>query len=439
MLRLAPVLALLGALALHGAEISVGPGRGLTRIEDALPLAKPGDTVVVHARADGQPYAATALRLLLPDLTLRGMPDSSGRRPVLDGTGVAFGGAGRPRAIVEIGPEAAGAGVSGFLLTGASGDEVAAIRVDGADRVTISDCEITACTIGILSSGDVAQARDLLLERCEIHANATDNVVLGGGGGRVVGCAIHHARAGRNLVSRAHRTVVEASALHDAAAAEIDLLDAAGVTDRPGGLMLVLGCTLAKRADCPGERAVIRCGQDRGGDRIGTLYLAHTTVLTPYSAAVIRLSAPGAKAAIANSIVADPTGGGPGRRLVERDGAAVEPAWAGGLWLAYGYEAPRQGTAVTIGAFRDVPPFVDHANGDLRLSPDAGPPFVDSALPLAQLPLPVGALAADHPLRQRPPRLLAFRAGLPAAERAVRGAGLDLGAHEAEAAAGPAP
>jgi len=422
------------ALGLPAAEISVGPGRGLTRIEDAIPLAKPGDTVVVHARADGQPYPRTALRLLLPQLTLRGVPDSSGQRPVLDGAGVPFASGDLPRAIVEIGPEAEGASVRGFRLTGArASDQTAAgVRVDGADRVIIEDCEITACDVGVLSVGAADTARDLLISDCEIHRNASDNVVLGGGGGRIVGCAIHHAIAGRNLVSRAHRTVIEASWLHNAAAAEIDLLDDAGVSDRAGGLMLVLGCVLAKRADCPGERAVIRCGQDRGGDRVGTLFLAHTTVITTYQAPVVELSAPGAKASFANCIVADPSGGGPGRMLLaRRGGEPAEPAWAGGLWLAHGYAAPRRASGVTIGAFREVPPFVDLGAGDLRLAAGTGMPYVDAALPLAQLPLPVSALPPEHSLRRHPPYLLGFRAGR-AEVRAVIGEGLDLGAFEAQ-------
>ena len=417
------------AWGLPAAEISVGPGRGLTRIEDALPLAKAGDTIVVHARADGQPYARIALRLDLPGLTLRGIPDSSGMRPVLDGAGAPVAAGDHPRAIVVIGPDAEGAGVAGFRLVNGP---AAGIHIAGADRVTIDGCEITACAVGVVSAGTADTARDVVISDCDIHHNATDNVVLGGGGGRLIGCEIHHALAGRNLVSRAHRTVLEASWLHHAAAAEIDLLDDAGVTDRAGGLMLVLGCVLAKRPDCPGERAVIRCGQDRGGDRVGTLYLAHTTVLTPYAAPVVELSAPGAKAAFANCIIADPSGGGAGRMLVaKRGGEAVEASWAGGLWLAHGYQAPRGAAEITTGAFGELPPFVDLAAGDLRLLATAGAPFVDRALPLAQLPLPVGALSSDHPLRQRPPHLLGFRPGRRVAVRAVVGSALDLGAYEA--------
>lgn len=426
-----PLILLVAGTALTAADISVGPGRGLTRIEDALPLAKPGDTVVIHARADGQPYPRVALRLLLPGLTLRGMPDSSGRRPVLDGSGAVSGGGGSAGAIVEIGPEAEGATVVGLHLTGASGGNVG-IRIDRADRVTIAGCEISACDIGLLSVGTADSARELLVDGCHIHHNATDNVVLGGGGGRVLGCAIHDARDGSDLVSRAHRTVLEASWLHGAAGAEVDLLDEAGVTDRPGGVMLVLGCAFAKRADCPGPRAVIRCGQDRGGDRVGTLYLAHSTVLTPHPAAVIELSAPGAKAALANTIVADPHGGGPGRLLVSRDGQPAEPAWAGGLWLAHGYAAPSGASGITMGAPGELPPFLDAAAADLRLAPTAKAPFIDAALPLAQVPLPVSALGTDHPLRQRPPRLLRFTAAGPAEREAV-GSGFDLGAYEAGA------
>jgi len=56
--------------------------------------------------------------------------------------------------------------------------------------------------------------------------------------------------------------------------------------------------------------------------------------------------------------------------------------------------------------------------------------FIDSALPLTQLPLPVGALNADHPLRKRPPTMLEFRPGKGATTRAQNGEALDLGAFE---------
>jgi hypothetical protein len=435
MRRPLPALAiLLGLLAGPGmmpaAEISVGPGRGLTRIEDAIPLAEAGDTVVVHPRGDGRPYPRAALRLAL-GIALRGVRDDAGRRPVLDGADVAFGVGDLPRAIVEIGPEAEGASVTGFRLTGARGRNgpAAGVRVDRADRVVIEDCEIDGCDVGVLSEGSANEGRDLLLSASAIHHQAGDNVVVGGGGARLLGCEIHHAEAGRNLVSRAHRTLVEACWLHDAGGLEVALLDAPGITDRTGGLMLVLGSVLSKRPDCRGDRAVLRCGQDQGGDRVGTLHLVHCTVVSPYDAAVVEIRAPGAKAAFANCIIADPSGGGPGRALVRgADGSPIEPAWAGGLWLAHGYPAPR-GAGIAVAALGERPPFRDAAAGDVRLVDGAGAPFTDSALPLAQLPIPVGALDPAHPLRQRPPTLLAFAPGGAVPRTATEGM-FALGAYE---------
>lgn len=427
---------LLLAAVLAAADVVVGPGHGLLRIEDALAVARSGDTVVIHHRADGQPYRTAGLHLSAPGIALRGVPDLDGRPPAIDG-GALRGAA----AIITVAPTAEGTVIRSLRLTGArAGGGAAAILVDGADRVAIESCEIADCDTGVRSRGGVDTARDLVLRDCRISGIGVAGggghhaVEAAGGGVRIVGCRIAGAVDGSAVLSRAFRTLVEASVLAGSGDVELALLDAPG-TERAGGLALVLGCVLAKRADCPGDRGLVRIAAGKGGDRALTAWFVHCTLETPFAAPAVTLAAPSAKAAFANCIVADPGGGGAGRRLLDRGGRAEPPAWAAGLWLAYGYaDAPR---GSTVGAFGALPPFV--AGEDRRLAPDAAAPFRDGGVALETVPLPAAVLDAGHPLRRKPPVLLQPHGAIGASERTVAGGGPDLGAYETPEGPGPTP
>lgn len=443
-MRIWPALLLL-APCLGAAEISVGPGKGFTRIEDAVTQAEPGDTVVIHARGDGSPYARTAVHIRKPRISLRGMVDGDGNPPVLDGSGGAYAGTGGgPRAIIEFGPDAEGGSVTGLRLTRAhnASHNAAGVRINGANGVTVSECVIDACDMGVVSDGaapgEPPAMRRLTVRDCTVRGNGdagepgqSHNLYLNGSDARVVGCLIEGATTGSNLKSRLGTLLVEACVIRHAANLELDLVDAAGVTDQPGGFALVLGCLILKDPACAGNKAVIHWGQDGGADRLGNLYLVHCTVITPFPSPVVELSAPGAQVCLANDLICGPTGAKGAHTLVARRGPGLgEPLSAAGVWLSGNYAPGPKGTAIALGVAGEAPPLSDPVNGDWRPAATAGAPVIDGAIPLAQLPLPISALAIEHPLRQRPPVLQTF-GGRGAVTRAASGAGMDLGAFEA--------
>ncbi len=422
MVRCLPVLLL--ALTGHAADVVIGAGRGFLRVEDGLTALKPGDTLVIYPRADGEPYSVAPVQIDLPNITIRGEVAGDGKRVLLAGQ------RGRPstepQALITFGPDAHGGSVRDLILHG--NPTSIGITVAGADRITISACELSGHAIGIASRGDNAQVRGLLLRDCHVHGNGT-NVDLGGAEARLIGCCLEDSVDGPNLRSRSHRLLVEGGTIRRAARDEVDMLDAAGTTDRAGGYALFVGCILAKDPDRGADRGLLRIGQDQGGDRDTTVWLVHCTLVHPFLSPVIELTAPRARVALLNSMLIDPTGGGGGRRLIARRGHGPSaPDFLDGCWLAHGYAAPAGARQVTVGAFREQPPVRD-AQQDWRWMDVVPPPFHDGGLDLASAPLPVAVLAADHPLRQRPPQLSEPLQGVGSQLRPVDGPP-DLGAFE---------
>ncbi len=428
------VLLIAGAAG-DAAEYAVGPGRGMTRVEDALALATAGDTIVVHPRPDG-PYRKVALRIDRPDIAIRGVRGADGARPVFDGEGVDFAGGAdgdRAQAIVQIGREGSGASITGIRLVNArnrAGD-AAGVRSQGADRLRIVDCEITACDVGVRSDGGFADGREQLIDGCLIHANGGPrgggNVILAGHDARVLGCELRLPAGGANLRARTHGLWVEASYVHDGGGRELDLVDAAGVTDQPTGHAVVLGSLIVSSA---GTEPVIRFGSDDGRDRSGTLWLVHATVVARGTGPAVRLDAPSARAAIANALVL----GDGARPLVARaDGTIPDLAWSGGSWASAGWRvAARDARGVQIGG--EAPLFITEAPFHPAAASVA--PIRDGGVDLSQVPLPVAALPPEHPLRHKPPQLLQWTAD-GATARPRLGEAYDTGAFEAPHRAAP--
>lgn len=434
--RLSILPLLLLATVGQAADVVIGAGRGFLRIEDGLSALKAGDTLLIYPRSDGKPYEQVAIRITEPDITVRSAP---GTTVALDGTGKLYTGTGAvPRAIIEFAPDAHGGRVENLQLTNARNREgnAAGVRIDAADNVTIVNCVISGNDMGIMSNGSHDRMRGLVIRDCHIHGNgapdgrgSSHNCDLGGADARLIGCRIEGSVDGHNLKSRTRSLLVEGCIIRHSANRECDVVDAEGVTDRPGGIVLFVGCVIVKDPECAGDRGVIHVGQDAGGDRAGTCWLVHCTIIHPFANAVVELSAPGADVALLNTVVADPTGGGHGRALVQRIGTgSPTPTFLGGCWLPYGHDVPPTAKEVTVGAFNAHPPLRDPA-GDWRLAPTAEAPFRGGGLDLAAAPLPVATLDADHPLRQRPPVLPEPQLGGGSRERQTK-APTDLGAFE---------
>lgn len=294
---------LLSGLAAAAAQIEVGPGRAHERIEAAVAAAAPGDTILVHPRAGGTPYERVALMVRTPGLTIRAVRTSGDHVP-LDGRGFDYSGRGpTPRAIVQFDRSAHGGTLEGFALSGAHNESHngAGVRINQANNVTIRDCVIRANDMGIMSSGDglVTCATNQRIERCLIHSNGdrTDpgynhNLYLGGGDVTLWRTEVHSSLTGHNVKSRAHRIEIRECSLHDSANREVDLVDA-DETGVAGSDALLVGNHIFKATNCPGNRAVIHCGQDGGKPRNGMLVMVSNTVVTLYQAPVIQVSASG--------------------------------------------------------------------------------------------------------------------------------------------------
>ncbi|MCX7866017.1 MAG: right-handed parallel beta-helix repeat-containing protein [Limisphaera sp.] len=421
--------------ALEGAELHVGPGHAWADPAAALAEARAGDVIVVHPQPGNAPYPRVALRVRQPDIVLRAASQAAGPIP-LSGEGADLSGRGvHPRAIVQFDPDADGARLEGFELYGATNEtgNAAGVRITGARNVVVRNCVIRDNDMGVMSdgAGRSGGAGGLVLEGCRVYRNGSPahggyshNLYLGGESVTLQGCVIHSSRVGHNLKSRAHQTRVLGCYLYGAAERELDLVDAAGWTTRPGSHAWVVGCVIVKADPTRGNRAVVHFGQDGRHDHTGTLWLVHNTIVTPHVAPVVELSAPGTSAWLEGNVVWDGGRRRPGQRLVEvRSGAEAERVRGRCNWLAAGYrgDPPPRLEQTQWGAPNQELPWTDPARGDYHLQVPVTGITDGGAEPAA--------------LRQRVPGLVLYEFTPPAGWRIRPELGpLDLGAFEGPSA-----
>jgi hypothetical protein len=318
------VVVLLMVATASAATLEVGPGKRFARIEDANAQAQPGDVILVYPLADGQPYRQTAVFVRQPRLTFRAVPEEGSSGVKIDGSGFDYSGRGStPRAIFQFNPGTDHCVLEGFELTGASNGSHngAGVRINQANHVTIRHCSIHGNDMGIMSNGDGSLDRgvDQWIEFCRIHHNGSTadpgynhNLYLGGTSVTMRFCEVHSSLTGHNYKSRAHFNRIEYCYLYDSANREFDLVDGADTT-RSGSHAVLVGNLIVKDPNCRGNRAVIHFGQDGGREHDGTLYLRFNTVVTPFLAPVIELSAAKARAELIGNIIWD------GGRLNHKD------------------------------------------------------------------------------------------------------------------------
>lgn len=319
--------------------LHVGPDRKFASPAEALAAAKPGDTILIHPRADGKPWEGVALRVTIPKLTISCLP--SVHPVVLSGAGFDYSGQGAvPRAIIQFDPEASGGVVENLELKDARNQthNAAGVRINQASRVTVRGCRISGNDMGIMSNGLLKDktAADQLIEGCVITANGSDkepgynhNLYLGGTSVTVRGCEISNSTTGHNVKSRAHITLIEYNHIHDAANLEIDLVDEKGNTDAPQSDAIILGNFIDKAKDCKGNRGVIHFGKDGKADRTGCAFIALNTIRTPFVSPVVSLNAPGASLRFDDNVVLD-RGDKQRGVLVQLEGPTVESTAGGG-------------------------------------------------------------------------------------------------------------
>ena len=433
-----PILLILSSIALVlcietiaiAATLEVGPGKRFDRIEKAIVVAKPGDTIEVYPLPGGQPYGRVAVSVNTARLTIRAADTEAGRRVTLSGRGFEYSGRGRtPRAIFQFNRGADYCVLEGFELTGASNntDNGAGVRINQANHVTIRHCEIHHNDMGIMSNGNVSARTGInqLIEHCEIYSNGDDrlpgfnhNLYLGGTSATLRFSEVHHATTGHNVKSVAHFNRIEYSYVHHSSNREFDLVGASDGAP-PGAHAILLGNIIAKAPKTQGNRSVIHFGQQggRGTGHGGRLYLVHNTIVTPFTSPVIDLSAAEARAVLLGNIFDD---GGRTRNNQmlgrgQRGGASTSNISGIGNWLAPGFANRLERTNLeatdNIVARQSRNLFVDPNKHDYHLREKwAG--IVRAGRPMNALNLPPAAgdgkedpplhWQYDHPLGKQP-------------------------------------
>jgi hypothetical protein len=426
---------LAGSYSTNATVRDVGPGKTYARIESAYQAASAGDSILVYPKATGASYDSVAVYLTKRKLVFLGIA-AAGGRVLMHGDGYDYSGAGSvPRAMFQFNPGADSCVVENFEISGCHNTSYngAAFRINQVNDITIRNCHIHDNDMGIMSNGTVSanSAANQLIENCIVHDNGNQadpgynhNFYVGGTSVIIRGCNVYAATTGHDIKSRAHITIVEGCYVHDCQNREFDLVDDNGVTTVPGSHALISGCVIVKATNTSGNKTTIHFGQDGGFDHNGTLYVVHSTIISPYISPIVDLSASGAGVSFTNSLVLDPSGIASGQVLVStRGGALISNAAGHYMWISSGFTAPSGGTFdhVTTGAAGSVPAFVNAASGDYGLQ--------DSAIGIVDAGLDYASASASLPQQIGGRQLVAFAVPLGFFSRTFTGKP-DLGAYE---------
>jgi len=321
------------------AELNVGPNQHFERIEDALVQALPGDIIAVYPQPRHQVYEKVAVVVDKPRITIRSAAPA-GLRVSLSGSNFNFLGQGSlSRAVVQFNKNADGCVLEGFEIFGAhnKSHNGAGVRINQANNITVSGCEIHDNDMGLISNGDgtLESAMNQRIEHCVIHHNGdrsdpgySHNVYLGGASVTLTNCEIYSSLAGHNIKSRAHKIEVRDCYIHDSANRELDLVDAPE-TAFPDSDAVVAGNKIIKATDCPGNREVINFGQDGGNTRNGTLRLDNNVIRTPFISPVIHLSALRARVMLCQNTIENSGSQKSRQQLIEAGSSAALDAVQG--------------------------------------------------------------------------------------------------------------
>jgi hypothetical protein len=391
------------------AAYQVGPARAHKSVA-SLPLLRPGDLVEIDPGTYNEVKRWTAAGTATQPIIIRGIGAS---RPVFDATGqVVDGVLPHPRAIFQI--EADHIGLEHLEFRNArNGGNGAGLRVTSGNHVTVRDCRITACDMGIMSDNN----RDLLIETSEIAGNGTKhydgyshNLYLGGNNTTVRFCWVHDSLYGQNFKSRGHYTELLYNLITDSQDGEIGLVDAAETAAENSHALMIGNVVISKpRLSGYNSARFIQFGQDSGGQHNGTLVaLNNTFVAGDGRIQFLSANAPGARIVAVNNIFHGST------KVVGASGGGISGT---NNWLPSGISVPAGFSGNVTGA---DPGFVDGPTRDVRLAPAsacrnkglAGLGFVDGT----------GALRPAHPTFE-------YERDLKSRARAADGA-LDLGAYE---------
>ncbi len=261
----------------EAATYQVGPSRAYTSV-GSLPDLNPGDVVEIDSGIYNEVKRWTRPGTVAQPIIIRGVGTT---RPVFDATNLVVDGVlPRPRAVFQV--EADYIRIESLEFRNArNGNNGAGIRVSYGNNVTVRDCRIVDCDMGIMCNNN----SNLLVESSEIASNGTalydgysHNLYLGGNNATLRFCYIHDALNGQNFKTRAHYTELLYNFIADSQDGEVGLVDASE-TAAANSHALMLGNFVISKPRLSGYNSgrFIQFGQDSGGQHNGTLFAFNNT------------------------------------------------------------------------------------------------------------------------------------------------------------------
>ncbi len=462
------LVATLVAAVADATTFEVGPGKPLAAIGDVpWESLAAGDTVLIYARPT--PYrekwvisrAGTAAQ----PITVRGIPDASGNRPVISGDGattrLALNYTNEQRGIIKIGtasPDVLPQHIviesldvrnakPGYTFTDDAGTagvayiaNAAAVYVERGQHVTIRDCILHDAGNGLFIGIYDGDTQDILVEGNYIHDNGNSGSAFEHNSyTAAVGITFQYNRygplctgcGGNGLKDRSIGTVVRYNWI-ESGNRQLDLVDAEDdpslIVDPAYRTTYVYGNVLIE-PDGAGNSQIVHYGGDSGDTDIyrkGTLHFYENTVVSTRSGntTLLRLSTNDESADVRNNVVYVTA---TGNRLAMLDGAGQLALRAN--WFKTGWVSSHSGLTGTIttpvpNVTGSSPGFVNEAGQDFHLT--SGSACRDAGTSLNAGVLPTHAVVREYEKHQA------------STARPVDGT-LDIGAYEFDSGATPGP
>jgi hypothetical protein len=252
------------------------------------------------------------------------------------------------------------------------GTNACAIYFEGSSNITVRDCYVHHCEVGMFATHD---ADCILIENCEIAYNGTlakeehkktHNFYFCAVRQMVRGCYIHHSIEGENFKSRAANTIFANNWVDEDAVYSV-AVDSGGEKNT-----LWVGNVIMKRTEPGhGQGRLLGVGDGTGTAR-GTLVVLGNTLVTVFPRDFYLFTE---KSSTADVVLINNVCVGPGEVFL--DGNGKGSVTGSHNWLQKGLKSIPEGMKDLISG--DAPGFVDAAGLDFR--PGADSPLVGAAMP----------------------------------------------------------
>jgi hypothetical protein len=408
---------LLNGSATFATTYTVGPASDYTNIGDvAWESLSAGDSVLIHYRPEPyhEKWVVCARGTESHPITISGVPDPQGRRPIIDGrnatTRPALNYWNEPRGIIKIGGANRPAdtmpsyvtienlhirsGRPPYEYTGRDGVEkygnnAAAIFIEKGEHIIVRNCVLTDCGNGLFCA---SQSSDVLIEYCEIRDNGIEGRIYEHNSyteARGITFQFNHYGPlrkecqGNNLKDRSAGTVIRYNWIEDGNR-QLDLVDSdhGELIEDPAYRTTHVYGNILVEGDGQGNSQIVHYGGDSHDltrYRKGTLYFYNNTVVSTRSdrTTLFRLSSQYEACEAWNNIFFVNQ---PGNRLaISNADGRIRLSFN---WLSHGWVPSHETLAGTVTASETNltgtdPGFVD-ATGQFRLEKSS--PCVDAGL-----------------------------------------------------------